>query len=375
MSEDKKPKIDLKSRLGKKTVSAPGGPAVPPPVGIPKPVGIPAPLFGQPEKKAPKIDASDPYASLEAGDAPVRAEPQAIKIEMSEEVVQAQKKGRVFLVVAGVVGALIGGLVGFTSGSSSEQKKGAEIAVKGARELTGEVEKALGAADEMAATFKEAAKKLADNQFPEAEVTKLGELNIPFDGSNLAGRNIGRFRPELINMLVTFSGRCAEANEQKDKIRSLLSLSKKGIQEFLDQKKAPKVRWGVIVSSGPGGPWAAMQPLPEPFLVAGEKTKDKDGKEVDYKWPVDFKIPVGGKPTELKRYDSGDATSTKLVPVNPETEGAVCPSDTLVRLAREVRGMEEVFRGDPTPGAEKQGILELGKQLGEKLKAVGAPGG
>ncbi len=32
MAEEKKPKIDLKSRLGKKTVSAPSGPTIPPPV-------------------------------------------------------------------------------------------------------------------------------------------------------------------------------------------------------------------------------------------------------------------------------------------------------------------------------------------------------
>jgi hypothetical protein len=40
MSEQKKPKIDLKARLGKKTVAAPTGPAIPPPVGIPKPPGM-----------------------------------------------------------------------------------------------------------------------------------------------------------------------------------------------------------------------------------------------------------------------------------------------------------------------------------------------
>src|SRR3954470_8489998 len=49
MSEQKKPKIDLKARLGKKTVGAAPAPgaSVPPPVGIPKPpsMGGPAPSY------------------------------------------------------------------------------------------------------------------------------------------------------------------------------------------------------------------------------------------------------------------------------------------------------------------------------------------
>src|SRR5262245_21001016 len=99
MAEEKKPKIDLKARLGKKSVTGPSGDSgsIPPPVGIPKPAGIPAPPFGSSATKsrpAPRIDASDPYAAIEAQAAPVRAEPAAIKIEMSDEVRQAQARGR-----------------------------------------------------------------------------------------------------------------------------------------------------------------------------------------------------------------------------------------------------------------------------------------
>src|SRR5688572_27611897 len=94
MAEDKKPKIDLKARLGKKTVSATGGGSIPPPVGIPKPAGIPAPPFGGGSMRtAPShaAAAANPYTALPAEAAPMRNEPKAIKIELSEEVVQAQK--------------------------------------------------------------------------------------------------------------------------------------------------------------------------------------------------------------------------------------------------------------------------------------------
>ena len=92
MAEDKKPKIDLKARLGTRAVVAPGGPAVPPPVGIPKPA---LPGMTRSHPPGPRVDASDPYSSISAADAPaVKAEQQSIKVEMSPEVVAAQKRGR-----------------------------------------------------------------------------------------------------------------------------------------------------------------------------------------------------------------------------------------------------------------------------------------
>src|SRR3954454_5166065 len=101
MSEDKKPKIDLKARLGKKTVSAPAtgpGGSIPPPAGIPRPsgVGIPAPPFQSPSttsRPAPMVDASTPYGAMEPAAAPTAAAT-SIRIEMSDDVMRAQKGGR-----------------------------------------------------------------------------------------------------------------------------------------------------------------------------------------------------------------------------------------------------------------------------------------
>ncbi|HEX7451011.1 MAG TPA: hypothetical protein VF294_01925, partial [Polyangiaceae bacterium] len=96
--EDKKPKIDLKSRLGKKTVSSPAAGSIPPPVGIPKPSQpaaampvanpsrVPAPPFGSnAPSAAPRVDASNPYGAMAPQAAPVRVQPQTITLEMSDE--------------------------------------------------------------------------------------------------------------------------------------------------------------------------------------------------------------------------------------------------------------------------------------------------
>src|SRR6187402_1296125 len=107
MSEDKKPKIDLKARLGKKTVSGPvtsPGASIPPPAGISRPAGggIPAPPFQSPSASlrpaAPVMDASNPYGAMSPAAAP-RAEPTEIKIEMSDEVIRAQKTGKTKVLV------------------------------------------------------------------------------------------------------------------------------------------------------------------------------------------------------------------------------------------------------------------------------------
>lgn len=378
MAEEKKPKIDLKARLGKKTVTAPGGPAVPPPVGIPKPT-LPQAFGSSPSAPPPpKIDASNPYAAISAEQAPERAEPQAIKIEMSEEVVQAQRKGRAKVVALAGVTFLVGGLLGYAVGGGVERGKSADAAVSGAEELAKEVEDANSKIEELAEVLKSAQDKLKDNKYPEEEVQKLGGIDIPFSGANLTGKGIGRFKPTIVNSLITFASGAQEANDSKDKIRSLLSGAKPAIEDFLAQQTTPKVRWSVYFENGPLGPWVSMQPLPEPFLV--NKEKKKDSKEPAYKWPEAFKIAQGGKTYDLKRYSSGDPTKAKngepyIVPVNPETQSAVCPSDTAMRLARELRGLEDVLRGDKTPGAEKDGLIDTGSTLVDMLKKVGMPGG
>jgi hypothetical protein len=363
MAEEKKPRIDLKARLGKKTVAAKSG-SIPPPMGIPKP-SVP---FGGPQRQAPRVDASDPYAAISAEAAPVRKE-QAIKVEMSEEVMQAQKRGRAKIIALAAVTALVGAFLGYAIGSGVERGKSAEAAVSGAGDLIKEVDTANAKIEELAEVLKKAKEKLADSTYPEEEVGKLGGINIPFEGANLTGKGIGRFRPDVVTLLIDFASGAQEANDQKEKIARLLGGSKPAIMEFLEVKTKPKVRWSVYVTNGPGGPWAAMQPLPEAFAAKPES--DKKG------WPEEFKIKDGDRTFELKRYKTGSPTGgePQIIPVDPTTQGSVCPSDVLVKLRRELQDLEGVLRGDKSdPANEKAGLADTGHALVEKLKQIGRPG-
>jgi hypothetical protein len=361
MAEEKKPKIDLKARLGKKTVAAKSG-SIPPPVGIPQPIP-----FGQ--RRGPRVDASDPYASIKADEAPARAEPKAIKVEMSEEVMQAQKKGRTKIMVLAAVTALVGSFIGYAVGSGVERGKGATQALEGAGSLVKEVDEANAKIEELADTLRSAKEKLGANKFPDEEVSKLGAINIPFEGANLTGKGIGRFKADIVTMLIDFAGGAQEANDGKEKIARLLGGSKAAINDFLEQQQKPKVRWSVYLTNGPYGPWASMQPLPEAFPVKADG--DKGG------WPDVFKIADGGKTFELKRYKSGNpigGSEPSIIPVDPQTQGAVCPSDTLIRLRRELSDLEDVLKGNKEdPTNEKMGLLDQGHALGEKLKSIGKP--
>jgi hypothetical protein len=366
MTEERKSKIDLKSRLRKQTVSAPRGSSIPPPV---VGTGIPAPPFGS----RPRVDASNPYSAVEASVAPPK--PQAIRVEMSQEVVDAQKKGRSKVIMGAAAAAAVGALIGFAIGSGFEKSKTADIALTGAKDLAKEISDATAQAEELADTLQKAGSKLSDGQYPEDEVRKLGGLRVPFEGANLAGKGIGRLSGQVVTMLIEFTAKAEEANDHKDGLQRLLGGSRKAIEEILSQAKEPKVRWSVFVGYGPSGPWASMQPLPEPFLVKSDEKKD--GKA--YSWPTEFTIKDEGKDVKLSRYTKGNpiASPPELIPVDPESQTLVCPIDTMVRLAREVQALQGSLRGKKAvqPGEEEQtGLIDMGNAVVEKLKQIGQPG-
>jgi hypothetical protein len=375
--EDKKPKIDLKSRLGKKTVSSPAVGSIPPPAGVGVPVPkpsvpvanpsrVPAPPFASVPQAAaaPRVDASNPYGAMAPQAAPVRAAPTSITIEMDDEFRRAQKSGRSKVFILSLITAAIGAGLGFAGGGISERNKAADAAVVGAGELTTKVEATTKKAAELADILKSAKEKLSKSTFPDDEVSKLGAINLPFTAADLNGKGIGRFNGATLSMLIDFSTIVDKVNDQKEKLQNVLSGNKKAVQDFLASQTKPQVRWSVVVGNGPGGPWATMQPVPTPFLA-------KDGDKP--KWPDDIRIPVGDKQAVLKRYNSGNPISEDglFIPVDPATQGSVCSTSVVTTLRRELGDLEEVLRGNQNPGEEKAGLLDAGDKLGKKLKQIG----
>jgi hypothetical protein len=94
-------------------------------------------------------------------------------------------------------------------------------------------------------------------------------------------------------------------------------------------------------------------------------------------WPDSFKLMADKKEVTVKRYMKGEAATEDptFIPVDPGTQNLVCPNDVLFSIRREQTGMEEVLRGNPTPGEEKTGLLETGQNLLKKLKDIGRAAG
>jgi hypothetical protein len=354
---DQKPKIDLKSRLGKKTVSSPSGHSIPPPTGIPRPSGIPAPPFGS----SPVV--SDPYTSSP----PPRVEPQAIKVEMSEEVRQEQRKqakrSRIFAVAA----AFAGGLIGFTIGSGYERGKVADQALNDAGVLAKEIKEAMVVAESLADTIKGAREKLSAAKFPEEELNKLGGLRVPFGGDKLGGRNIGRFKKDVSSGLLALSGDAEKVNDQIDTVQRVFGGARKALNDVFQQSATPKVYWAAVAEGGPHGPMLSMLAVPEPFALKSEKGG----------WPDSVKFKIEGKETSVKRYTKGDPSGgdPQYIPVDPTSQNAVCPQDVVVRVGRQLTDLENMLRGIKDPGGhEETGLIEAGRAIEEKLRSIGTPG-
>lgn len=318
---------------------------------------------------APPVSASSPFAPKPAApQQPIAvARPQGIKIEMSEEVVQAQKKGRKKVMVLAGFTAVVGMIIGWGIGGLSESNKGAQIALNGARTLTKEISDANTEVITLVETLKEAGKKVSEGEYPSAEVSKLGEINIPFEGTNLVGRGIGRFDSRLVVQLINYAAAVTTANDQKDKIRRLLAGGEKTITDLLEEREKPKVHWSVAVGRGPHGPMASMIPVPAAFLVTDKEKKD-------YSWPSELKIKEGKSESKFSLYEKGAPESGEYIPVDPRSQTSVCPNDTLRRMAIELNKMRTILEGEKTPGHETQGVIELGDAILDQLRKIGGPG-
>lgn len=282
---------------------------------------------------------------------------------MSEEVVQAQRAGRSKTAILALAAAVVGLGIGYGVGGLAKGAEGAKAAVQGAGDLAKEIEVANTKVTELNEILKTAAGKVRNNEFPSAEIEQLGAFDIPFDGNNLTNKGIGRFNSTAVTMLLNYSTSIADLKEQKDKVRRLFGAAKPQFEELVKERTAPRVHWSVVVTDGPHGKWAQMRPLGAgAFLASDRETRN-------YSWPGEVEI---AKDTKAQLYKKGEPESSNYIPVDPSTEGAVCPQNMQVRLMGALMDLGSVIVGDKTPGHEKDGVAEKGNKLIDQLKKIGA---
>ncbi|MBX3201313.1 MAG: hypothetical protein KF894_24470 [Labilithrix sp.] len=414
MADDKKPKIDLKARLGK---TAAGGATPPPPAaggglpmpgpaaaipapagsagsgsyapsavptpgamnpagGLPVPPGIPVgppPAFKSP---AMSLDPSNPLAAAMAQPAPARTHapappPQPQRIEVDELTVQEARKGaRKQGLMAGIVFGVVLAAVGYIAGGAQETNKGRSQSVAHAKSLAGDVEKARGQLKDLGDKLEAGRDVLAkEKKFPDALARDLSAINVDFDGTKLAGVRFSGFSQETTSGLIEFISNVQATNDRKNALSSLLTKLQKPMTEMLAAQasgKPPPVTFVVLVDKDSAkNPFAVLAPLQKPI-------------ELSASMPAEFTA------TDPRR--KANVTAPKLTSLDkpgaayvvPQSIDAAFPSETAGQVGQLVSQLSRLLsdvRGEAPAAGEaisepKPGLLERADTLVTNLNKV-----
>ncbi len=410
MAEEKKPKIDLKARLGKGA----GGATPPPPVagipvpaagggaaggmaavpqssptgssggggGVPMPVGIPVgppPAFGKMPGAA--LDPSNPLAAAATPDrAPAppapAPPPQPQRIEVDEMAVQEARKGaRKQGLIAGLVAAAVLGAIGYIAGGAVETNKGRQKSVGDARSLGGDVAKSR---DQLKAIGDkvEAGKNslLKDKKFPDALAKELGGINVDFDGNKLAGVRFSGFPQETTSTLIEYITLVQTLNDRKTAIIGLLQRLQRPITEQLTAGQKTTINYVVLFGKQDPSrnPFALLAPLQKPIEAANPTA---------IALPTEFTAtdPLTRQNLSVPSYKTGNLDKPSAVYVLPKSIEAACPSETsgsiaqlgsqLSRVLTDIRG-EQAAPGGDVVTESKPGLIDRAEKLVTSLNRV-----
>ena len=396
MADDKakKPKIDLKARLGKTQMGMGAPAAIPAPPasqsGMP-----PAPASDPGRASAPPAPASRPSNVPNAVPAPPmgiapppglspgiplppfgpqprqvqRAEPkqsaaqQTIKVEIGEEIHEERKKARRNAALAAFGGAIIGLGIGFVGGGSSEKGDRAKNAAKGAALLEKDVKAAGEKLKELDAKLTEASDtKLKNKAFPDDLGTALAGLTIPFDATNLDNKGVNGMPAKLFKLVLNFTSAAENINKSRETLKNLLGLAKEPITKAWKEETAPVTNFSILFRQEAGK------------YVVGELVPNPGGFAWKGDFPEKYKITKieGGKPVEkeVKRYVKGDlpGNDPQAVPLDPKTTAQFSSEVVVGRLYNAIRDIRTELQGNKdNPQNETPGLLKMADDLAVEL--------
>lgn len=389
--EKKKPKIDIKARLGKTAVGMQGGSSVPlpmpgpgagsapppssdpgrssgsiptpspsvKPIGIAPPAsispGIPLPPFGQqPARRAPEPK-------------PV-AQAQTIKVEIGEEVEAERKKASKKAVVYAVIAAVAGAGIGFVWGGASKTGDITKRAQKGASELESSVKAANEKLHELSDKIDAGAEQLSQKKYPDDLAQALGGITVPFDATYLDGKGVGNYNGALQKKVFMFTQAVTDLNNTKQTLTNLLSAAKKPVEKAWAEEKEPVANFSVTFRADNKGMLAELVANKDPFPY---------GKDWPDSWTIlrPERTQNGTKTVEKKanRWKKGDLTATDpiVIPVEASSVAAFTSEQLIYKLAGAVRDIREVLEGkkdDPTNPTN--GLIKDGEDLAVELHKI-----
>lgn len=396
MAEEKKPKIDLKARLGKTAAGgaapAPSGalpvpaPSAAAPVAAPSAPASGAPLPGTPIGPPPGFvapgskPALDPSNPLVAAASPSRAPeppppPQPQRIEVDEAAVQEASKAalRKGVMIGGLL-AVICGIVGYVAGMSGEANSGRKKAQGDAKSLAGDVLKAKETLDKIGKKLDEGKKSLVtDKKFPDKLASELGGMNVDFDGGKLAGVRFSGFSTETSSGLIEFISSVQSFNDRKLALINLLNALQKPITESFASSANPTINHVVLLGRQDASKnyYGILAPLDAPLPIKPDAIALPDKlKAID--------VTGGGAKVEVAKYTGGDLSKPAALYIAPASISKNFPSEVNGKIAQLVsqlaKGANEVSgdKVDPNMVQEtKEGLVARADKLATALNKIG----
>ena len=416
MADEKKPKIDLKARLGKTAVggATPPPPAVgggipmPAPSAAPTPAGsagsggyspsqapVPAPGAAQPaggglpvppgipvgpppafKSPALNLDPSNPLAAAMAQPAPARSQapappPQAQRIEVDELTVQEARKGaRKQGIIVGMVFGVVLGAVGYIAGGAQETSKGRSQSVAHAKSLAGDVGKSSEQLKALADKLEAGRNTLAkDKKFPDALAKDLSAINVDFDGTKLGGVRFSGFSQETTSGLIEYITGVQAANDRKNALMGLLAKLQKPMTEQLAAQasgKPPAVSFVVLIDKDSAkNPFAVLAPLQKPI-------------ELSASMPAEFTATDPRRKANVTAPKLSSLDKPGAAYVVPQSIDAAFPSETAGQVGQLVSQLSRLItdiRGEAPAAGEaisepKHGLIERADRLVTGLNKV-----
>jgi hypothetical protein len=399
MAEDRKPKIDLKSRLQKM-----GGPvgATPPPPGagsVPAPSMAPAvnrgpgltpmpppsvpPPSGMSRPPAPGrpagLDPSNPLAAVAQPFTPSRAPAapayaQAQRIEVDEDAVR-QARGRAFKggLTAGIVVALMLGLGGWVGGQASAQGSARSQGVRDAHDLAADVLKARESLVGIQQKVQEGGKSLiGDRKYPANLSKQLSGMVVDFGGDKLFGRRFSGVPADTTRQLFDFINRVQALSSKKDLIVGLLTKLQKPVTEELSRPAGQlPISYVVVLDKETQNMGVFLAPLATPIAP-----DSKEGVPNE----LTFLNPRGSGNVKLPRLQSDKIPKDgAAITVVPNTFEKVCPAATHGQIAQLVSSMntliddiqgQKAAEGGDAVTESKAGLAEMASKLADQLNKV-----
>jgi hypothetical protein len=379
MADEKKPKIDLKARLGKTqqsgvSVPSPGAGAIPATGGPSVRAVLPgAPVGGPPPfttSSTPSVDPSSPLAALTQSyraPAPPPAPAQPQRIEVDEVAVHEARKGarRMGVVLALVVG-VIGGAVGYVAGGAASAQQTRTRSKQDAQDLAAKVDEARNKIKTLQEKIEAGRKQLVqDKKYPADLAKELGGINVDFDGSQLAGRRFSGFSTATTQGLVDFVQSVQALNDRKLFVQNMLTKLQKPISEQLTT--TPPITMTVIATKDGS---AIVAPLIAAIPITGNN--------VQLPKEYIFQDPGGGPNGKIDAYKGGDLGKGAGFAITPSSFNKACPSETqgqIAQLGAALGGVIRDIQGEKQPEGNivtdsKPGLLERAEALSTALKKI-----